>query len=260
MEPKTSKQLSAPYISPITFMNSVDLLKPMPPTIDKTVFGTQAGGIQAKIIATFQFLKLIDDKGVPQPLLRELANSPKEGRGEIIRKMLMDAYPFMTDTAFDLSATSTQGLEERFRPLNVSGSTTRKAMAFFASLARDAGIEVSPHVKATRAGSPGGSTPARRRTRRKDNSGNGGGGTPPVNPTPPSDGQDFWLKALERLPVFAAENMDEEATDRYVRVLETIVNAKATQEATGKSSKAPRRTLSEKVKPEEAATPEEDQE
>src|SRR5580698_8210416 len=128
MEPKPDKQNAAPYISPVTFMNSVELLKPMPSKIDKSVFGSQAGGIQAKIISTFQFLKLIDPNGVPQSLLMELARSSKEDRQPMLRQMLEGAYPFLNDPEFDISRTSTGGLEERFKDLNVSGATVRKAI------------------------------------------------------------------------------------------------------------------------------------
>lgn len=262
METKIDKQLSAPYISPVTFMSSVELLKPMPPKIDKSVFGSQAGGIQARIIATFHFLKLIDDQGVPQQLLRDLAGTPKDSRAPLIGTMLQGAYPFLSDPAFDLSATSTHGLEERFKDLNVSGSTLRKAMAFFASLAKDAGLTVSPHVKATNAGASTSSGGGGKRRGKRGNGGGGGEVPPPKTPDAPvvSTEQDFWLKALERLPVFDP-SMETASAERYVKVLETIVTAKATLEGVKKTG-TPRGTkkVSDGQPPSKGTEAKEDQE
>ena len=219
MEPKTEKPSAAPYISPVTFLNSIDLLKPMPPRIDKSVFRSQAGGIQAKIIASFQFLKLIDGNGTPQQLLRDLAQTPKDERQPLIRVMLEGAYAFLRDPDFDVTSTSTQGLEDKFKALNVSGATVRKAIAFFMVLAKDAGLVVSPHVKPTKSGGSGSGTGTRRKARPKIIPPE----QPPVQTVQGATG--FWDKALDKLPNFDP-TMDAAGVANYVKVMELILSSK----------------------------------
>lgn len=200
MEQNSQKHILPPYLSPVTLWNSVDLLKPVPPRIDKSVFGNQSGLVQGQLMAAYRFLKFTDESGSPQPILREVAGASKEERGPIIKRILEGAYPFLLDSTFDVSATSSQGLEEKFKALGASGQTIRKCITFFQHLAKDAGLEVSPHVKASKVGgSSGGQKRKVKRSSKLPEAGGAAGPNPQGTPATPLVGQSKTPSMIELL-------------------------------------------------------------
>jgi hypothetical protein len=135
-----------PYISFKTLTNLLDRLQTtrLPPRIDRSYLDGMSGGYQSQVIAALRWLDLIGPKGEVEATLVSLATTPEQ-RQEIIGDLLRTHYP----TVLALSdANSTQGqLEEEFRSFGVSGSTLRRAIAFFLHAARYAEIPVSPHFK-----------------------------------------------------------------------------------------------------------------
>ena len=103
-----------------------------------------SGGYQSQVIAALRWLDLIGENGEIKPILVGLATTPDQ-RPQVIGELLRTHY----QSVFALSnSNGTQcQLEEEFRKFGVSGSTLRRAVAFFLHAARYAEISVSPHFK-----------------------------------------------------------------------------------------------------------------
>jgi Family of unknown function (DUF5343) len=159
-----SKPGTPPYISFKTLTNLFERLQQthLPPRIDRSYLDGMSGGYQTQVVAALRWLDLIGDNGETRPVLVALATKP-ESRPQVVAELLRSRY----SSVFALSdANATQGqLEEAFRDFGVSGSTLRKAVAFFLHAARYAEISVSPHFKIPPALPPATGRPVRKARR-----------------------------------------------------------------------------------------------
>src|SRR5919201_4541999 len=83
-----------PYIS---FNTLTGLLKRLetdgvPPRIDRSYLDTFSGGYQSQVLAALKALRLIDDDGVVQPILVNLAENSDQ-RTSIIAGLVRSFYP-----------------------------------------------------------------------------------------------------------------------------------------------------------------------
>ena len=204
-----------PYISFKTLTNLLERLQQthLPPRIDRSYLDGMSGGYQTQVIAALRWLDLIGEKGEVTPVLAQLATNP-ESRPQIVAELLRARYL----SVFALSdANATQGqLEEAFRDFGVSGSTLRRAVAFFLHAVRYAEIPVSPHFKIPSA-PPAAGKPSVRKAKR---SGKGDPGddaqTPPADPS-----TDLRTRYIEMLldKAEAQEQMDSTLLDRIETLL-----------------------------------------
>lgn len=148
MASETKKADSPPYIAFSTFIKFINGLSEtgIPSRIDKSLLGTMSGANQSALISTLKWFNLIDDVGAHGPQLEGFVNAGDE-RGVLLRAMLSEAYEFMADGSINLAKATGAQLEEKFRAYGLSGSTIVKAMAFFLSACKEAGIQVSAHIK-----------------------------------------------------------------------------------------------------------------
>jgi hypothetical protein len=213
-----SKGLGAPpYISFKTLTNLLERLQQthLPRRIDRSYLDGMSGGYQTQVIAALRWLDLIGEKGEVTPVLAQLATSP-ESRPQIIAELLRARYL----SVFALSdANATQGqLEEAFRDFGVSGSTLRRAVAFFLHAARYAEIPVSPHFK-TPSAPPATGKPSVRKAKR---SGKGDPGdeeqTAPARPDPSADLRTRYVEMLLD-KAESQEQMDSALLDRIETLL-----------------------------------------
>lgn len=116
------------------------------------------GSTQAQLIAAMKWLGMVDGSMKPTELLEGLVESDDPDRKETIKALLHEKYA--TATALPPLATQQQ-LENVFREMGVSGSTMRKAVAFFLAAAKFADLAVSPHFKTPRMAST--ATPKQRK-------------------------------------------------------------------------------------------------
>jgi hypothetical protein len=79
-------------------------------------------------------------------MLAKLVNSEGPERAKAMREMLAAAYPYLHES-FNLKSATPRMLEEQFSEAGASGGTLDKCMLFFLAAAKDAEIELSPHVK-----------------------------------------------------------------------------------------------------------------
>lgn len=177
MAAQSEQVTKPPYVAYRTFVNSLNKLQERgtPGRIDSSVFAGQSGSGIAALLAAYKYLGLMEESGAPSAALKELVQRAESERGPLMRALVEDRYEFLKPPTIVLADATTQQIEAAFREQGIKGSTVTKAVSFFLSVAQDAGIEVSKHIK----------TPQPKR--------NGGGGTrarrakSPAGTPPPAD-------------------------------------------------------------------------
>lgn len=155
------KKSIPPYLSYKTFRNFTESLKVgIPSRIDKSLMITMSGVVQSQVLAALKFLDLIDASGTPTDKLVRLVNLEGNEKKKVLRDVLHSSYKFIFSNGFDLAATTSKHLEEQFAKTGTTGDTTRKCFVFFIGMAKDAGINLSPHIQQKKRGPRGsGKTP-----------------------------------------------------------------------------------------------------
>jgi hypothetical protein len=148
-----------PYVPYRTFVNFLDGLKVgVPSHIDKSVLASYSGAMQSWLKASLRAMKLIDAQSVPQTALYDLAHSDGPAR-KLLLKELFEATYDPVRKLVELETTTPAKLESALNQLGASGETVKKCVSFLTAMARDAGVELSPHLlKHTRATAPRRST------------------------------------------------------------------------------------------------------
>jgi hypothetical protein len=167
-EPKATTQ-AAVYVSFATLNHALDdLSQGIPNVVDKSAFPGLSGGVQNQLMAGMRFLGLIDEAGRPQPALEKLAVAEVDSRKAALRDILQSKYKeiFALDL---LKMTPAQLKECMVESYSVSGDTRDKAVRFFLSAVRYAGIPVSRYLQVTTSAPAG--TRKRRSTGRSTTNG-----------------------------------------------------------------------------------------
>jgi len=136
----------------------------LPHQIDRSLLTNKSGSDQSALIAALKWFELIDDSGRPTSQLKSLVQNSENDFAGLFRPLVQQSYVFMTDGSLNIENGTSKQLEQRFREYEISGSTLTKAISFFLSACKEAGIQVSPHFKAP--SKPNGAP--RRRTRKKE--------------------------------------------------------------------------------------------
>lgn len=178
---KSDTSKSPPYVSFTTLSTFVDRFaqQGLPGRIDPSVLSGQSGSTIAALIAAMKYLGFINDDGVPSPAFRQYVEAAPEDRGDILRPILLEVYPYVTQGEFDLSVATPQQVEKAFRDQGINGSTVTKSVGFFLAAAQAAGLQTSSYVSKNRT-AKGPRTSGSPKPRRKATN-----GRKPVDPTPP---------------------------------------------------------------------------
>lgn len=149
MSAKPESIKSPPYVSFKTFINSINKLGEhgIPNRIDPSVLNGQSGSTIAALLGAFKYLGFMDDAGTPDSSLRSFADADADGRAEILKPLLVEKYPFVTQGDFDLAHATSQQVEKAFRDQGINGSTVTKSVGFFLAAAHMAGLSTSNYVK-----------------------------------------------------------------------------------------------------------------
>ena len=142
------KQVTPAYATASSFANLIiDLRETGIPThITRSVFkGSNSG--KATMASSLKALGLINDDTTPTSKLTKLVKEPSNYKANLAI-VIREAYPFLFDDSIDLANTTSEKVAEKFKAAGAGGSTVSKGMAFFLAIAKEAGIEVSPRVKA----------------------------------------------------------------------------------------------------------------
>jgi len=142
------KKITPPYVAFKTFLSFLEKLRVgIPARIDRSIAPSFSGAVQVQIFTALKFLRLMSDNNIPTDLLRKLVSSEGPGRRGIFREIVTSGYPFLFGEGFDLQNTTPQLLQKAFEDAGASGGTTRKSIKFFMGITKEAGIELSPHLK-----------------------------------------------------------------------------------------------------------------
>lgn len=135
------------FSSLIAFLNNLRD-EGLPNRIDRSLLPKASGSQVSSMLASLRFLKLTDDAGKPTAAMDAVVHAQDEARQPILEKVIREAYFFLfNDPEFNLERASGQQVAEKFRELNISGSTVTKCIAFFLAAAKETNIKVSSHVK-----------------------------------------------------------------------------------------------------------------
>jgi hypothetical protein len=146
MADQNPKSLFPPYVSYKLFTRFLNGLRDhLPARIDRSILSGMSGGAQSALISTFEFFGLIDGSGAPTAALEHLVGVSGGAYNSALLNLLKAKYAFLDD--LDLKRATASQVHEAFRNQGIAGSTVVKAMAFFLAAAKDAGLEVSKHVK-----------------------------------------------------------------------------------------------------------------
>ena len=151
MTPENVQKYRPPYISPVSFRHLLEILQQnqIPGRIDRNFLNERfSGSASTQVMAAMHFLNLMDSNGVPTHHLRLLVDAQGDEKAKRLRDVCNAAYaPVFTNETMDpRTATFTQ-LEDFFTSYyRVDGDVRRKCLKFFVSLAKDAKIDLSPHI------------------------------------------------------------------------------------------------------------------
>jgi hypothetical protein len=163
-----------PYVSYSTFRGFLSRLKEtvVPAVIDNSAMGAgMAGGTRSHLRATLGSLRLVDDESRPTEALRALVEAlDTDEWPQALQKHLIPAYRSILNGLGDLATATHRQLEVQFRAqAGASGQVLVKGIRFFLQAAREADMEISPHIKIPNApsnGTAGNSGVTTRRRRR----------------------------------------------------------------------------------------------
>lgn len=142
------KPTMPPYASYKSFSRFINSLRSngMPSHINRSIIpGSNSG--KAAMSSTLRSMNLIDEEEAPTKAMKQLVD-PEVDYSKKLKEILLETYPFLTDGSINVANTTTEKVAEKFKAAGARGSTISKGMSFFLSASKDAGIEISPHVKA----------------------------------------------------------------------------------------------------------------
>lgn len=148
---KIEKTMTPPVISHVSLVNFLNQLREngVPTRIDKSLMPKASGSQSAGILAALRYLGLIDEVGKPVEQFKSIVLAADEDRKDLMVPILQKSYSFIfDDPEFDLKNATSGEMTEKFRGLEISGSTLTKTISFFLAAAKDYGIPVSGHIKA----------------------------------------------------------------------------------------------------------------
>lgn len=215
-----STDIAPPYFP---FRSLTNLLVRMetegiPRRLDRGYLSNMAGGTIAPFLTGLRSLGLIDEEERPLASLVELVKAG-ENRPQDISALIRERYPWAVDLG-EAKATH-QELEEAFRARGPSGSTLRKAIAFYLGAARYAGIPLSPFFKETRPSGDEGARKSAVRRRPRDHTSLSSKPTLPPNLRPANDLATMRREYFDllRKKAEAAEQPDTDLFDRIERLI-----------------------------------------
>ncbi len=138
-----------PYVSYRSFWNFLDRLQEaIPARIDRSYWGDKfSGSTGAQLMRALRYLGLINDGGIPSPLLRSLVEARDFQRDELMAQIARASYSFFLNGPVDYrTATYAQFEDILHANFQVNADVARKCIKFFIDFATDARIPVSPFV------------------------------------------------------------------------------------------------------------------
>lgn len=138
-----------PYVAYRTFRNFLYQLEQrgLPARIDRSVMSQKSGTVQSRLLLALNYLGLITPRGRPTEKFKKLFTVNENVRQNVLKEIVTSSYGFLFNNNIDITDASSSQVEELFQRTGSSGETLRRSISFFLSLAREAGIPVSPYIK-----------------------------------------------------------------------------------------------------------------
>lgn len=221
---------AAPYMPFKTFTNLLVRMQQngVPRRLDSDYLKNMSGATRSQLMGGLKWLGLLGKEDRPEKALTELVQATDD-RPAKVAELFRQHYAWAIALAQE---NATQGeLDEEFRKHGVTGSTLRKATAFYLQGAKYAGLPLSPHFRETRAattsrrpstrkpkGDQATPTPKRQDSERQDPS-------PEVTSAEERRRQALFDMLLQK--VAEADDINDALLDRLERIAGTLPGDKA---------------------------------
>ncbi|MBC7602279.1 hypothetical protein RCH10_003828 [Variovorax sp. GrIS 2.14] len=117
--------------------------------VDRSLMSNFAGSTAGELLAALKYLGFVTERGAPTTLYREYVPAEDESRVPLLEAALKSAYPYLFAAEnFNIERATSQQVLEQFRAQGINGSTLARAIMFFLAGAKQAGIKVSPNIRA----------------------------------------------------------------------------------------------------------------
>lgn len=142
------RQPLPPYIPFKTLSNFIGKLKDtvVPEQIDRTILHEYSGSVAGALIPALKSLRLIDDSGKTLQALHELVEAYGTTSWEIILGQQINEIYSGVIADLNIAGASKGQLEEKFKIIGAEGAVLKKCLTFYLSAAKEAKINVSPHI------------------------------------------------------------------------------------------------------------------
>lgn len=234
--PTGDPRIAPPYMPFKTFTNLIVRMaeQGVPRRLDPGYLSNMSGSTRSQLMAGLKWLGLIDGEDRPTDDLKILIEA-RDKRPQAIADLFRSKYDWALTLATD-RATQNE-LDKEFQAHGSSGSTTRKASAFFLQGAQYAGLPISPFFKKARTNN----APRRRKAgagtkgegaATKGNKGETGGTPPSATTEDLTDGASVLVRRQNLLfdallkKLDASDEIDKELVDRLERIAGTMPPAK----------------------------------
>lgn len=160
MADENETNANPPYIVFSTFLTFLDKLGEsiVPTKLDHRVLSDFSGSVRAALLPGLKFLGLIDSDNTTRQSLSDLVAARKAGDAkwhDALRNLLTKTYGRIA-SGVNLEKGTLGDIEKAFRESGIEGSTTGKAVGFYLRGMEEAGVAISPYMKAKRGPGPGG--------------------------------------------------------------------------------------------------------
>jgi hypothetical protein len=146
------QRLLPPYVPWRTFETYIDSLKAfgssLPNVIDRDSMRTFSGATQSWLLGALRSLKMVDEKGVPRPRLKQIVDASPEDRKGLYRQVIEAEYKFLD--GINLQGATPRQIDAAFESTGATGDTVRKCIGFFVGMAKAADIPLSPLIEKAR--------------------------------------------------------------------------------------------------------------
>lgn len=220
----TAESLSPAYAPYSTFTTCLSRWgeRGVPPRIDKSTL-VGSNGTKSTLRGTFRFLALIDDEANALPLLRKLVEAfGTAAWTTTLKGVLLSAYEDIL-SGLDLQTATTEMLSERFGERGLKGQVRVKAMRFMLIALKEAGVELSPHLKVQNSSGSTSSPGTRRRSGRRRGRNEDEGGGEGLEPVAGSKMHAFQLRRDFETKILLPEDFNASDRERLTAFLSILV-------------------------------------
>lgn len=209
----------------ISFLNDIRESGHVPMQIDRSLMAKLSGSAKGETLATLRFFGLINEKDIPTELFESFTMATDEERKSMLPSIVRSAYSFLFDAQnFHIERATGQQVSDLFRAQGVNGSTLTRAVSLFIAVTKDAGIKISPSIKAPKAASSNGSRQRRDKKPVDDAPPAGARGASDDPPPPGVHRFELPIPGKPSVQVLVPDTMDGEDWDMLSQMFGIYVN------------------------------------